>query len=50
MPGMALSLKLTAGQGSGGKMDHPFVLRVILERDVAIHPFSSLYQIESLRK
>ena len=42
--GMAWRLKLGTGHGSGGKMDHPFVRRVIQQRAVAMHPVSSLYQ------
>lgn len=38
------------GQGSGGKMDHPFVLKVVLERDVAFHPVWSPYQIPGVRR
>lgn len=42
--GMAWRLKLGTGHGSGGKIDHPLVLRVVRQRAVAMHLVFSLYQ------
>jgi hypothetical protein len=47
---MALNLKFIVEQGTSGKKNHPFLLRVILEEDVAICLVSSLYQVQSVHK